>query len=128
MRIVLAIFCGIIVNFLMIYGVEMLVHAFMSVPKLAPNEKADFTTSAFSGILVMIFLSHVVGLFLGLLVAKLIEKNSSMPLFFVSLSMIVGSLVNIAMVPHPLWFNLMDPIGLLTIAFLVYRWKTKSVR
>jgi hypothetical protein len=110
-----------------IYGVEMLVHAFMSVPTLAPNEKADFTTSEFSGILVMIFLAHIVGLFFGLLVAKRIEKESSMPLFFVSLSMIVGSLVNIAMVPHPLWFSLMDPIGLLTITFLVYRWKTKSV-
>ncbi len=126
MRIILSIFSGIIVNFLVNYGVEMLVHAFMSVPTLAPNEKVDFTTSAFSGILVMIFLAHVVGLFSGLLVARKIEKESSMPLFFVSLSTIVGALVNIAMVPHPIWFSLMDPIGLLTIAFLVYRWKTNS--
>ena len=128
MRIALSIFSGIIINFVVIFGFELLAHSFISIPSLAPNAKPDYSSAEFTGILVIIFLAHLVGLFTGLFVAKQLEKDSSMPLFFVSLSMIIGSLVNIAMIPHPIWFSVIDPVGLFTIAFLFYRWKNKSVR
>ena len=126
MRIALSIFSGIIVNFLVIFGVELLTHALFEVPALAPNAKPDYSTSEFSGLLVMIFIAHILGLFVGLLVSKKIETNTSMPLFFVSLSMIVGSLVNVAMIPHPLWFGIIDPLGLIVVAFLMYQWKGRK--
>lgn len=127
MRIALSIFSGIIVNFLVIFAVELLTHALFVVPVLTPNTKPDYTASEFSGLLVMIFIAHILGLFVGLIIAKKIEKNSSMPLFFVSLSMIVGSLINVAMIPHPLWFGIIDPLGLIGVAFLMYKWSGKKI-
>lgn len=125
MRIVLAIFSGIVANFLVIFGVEQLTQLFVEIPPLKSGMQPDYKASSFTGLLVMIVLAHVVGLVVGLWVTRKIERQTSLPLFFVALSMVIGSLVNVAMIPHPIWFSILDPIALCVCAFVFYNWSTR---
>ena len=127
MRITVAIFTGIVVNFLVIFGMEQLTELFIDIPTLKPGVHPNYTQSVFTGLLAMIALAHVLGLVIGLWVTRKIEHQTKLPLFFVSLSMIIGSLVNVAMIPHPIWFSILDPLALFACAFGFYRWSSKAI-
>jgi len=58
------------------------------------------------------FLAHALGTFVGALLAAIIAANRKM-LFalIVGLFFLAGGIVNILMLPSPLWFSIVDLIG-----------------
>lgn len=72
-------------------------------------------------VLLSVVVAHFIGLIIGLFVARLIDKSTMLPLYFVSGIMLLLSLINVLILPHPMWFVLAD-LGLqLLVAILFFR-------
>lgn len=65
--------------------------------------------------LVSVILAQGIGVFVGMLVARLIDKSSLSPLFAVSGVLLLMSAMNLLMIPHPTWFMVADILVLVLI-------------
>lgn len=64
--------------------------------------------------------AHVLGLLSGLLVGRAICKTSKIPIYIIFGVHMLGTIMNLATLPHPTWFAVVDvalPV-LITIPFL----------
>lgn len=87
---------------------------------IPPPEGADVTTMA--GLkasihlfepknFIMPFLAHAFGTFTGALVAVLIAANNKLKFAFaIGIASMAGGIINVLMLPSPLWFTLLDLI------------------
>lgn len=79
-----------------------------------------------TGALVAVILAHALGLFVGLIVARIIDKSSLAALFGVAGIITLMTLINLLIIPHPTWFLIADLAGVLIVAtwFIASRKKT----
>lgn len=113
---ILAVIAGVVIGGALNMGIIM-----MSGSVIPPPEGADITTM--EGLkasmhlmepkhFLMPFLAHALGTFLGALVAALIVPAQKMKLaMIVGGWFLLGGILNILMLPSPLWFTFTDLIG-----------------
>jgi hypothetical protein len=61
---------------------------------------------------IMPFLAHALGTFVGAIIAALIATNHKMRLaLIIGMCFLVGGSIDVAILPAPLWFNVLDLVG-----------------
>ncbi len=76
--------------------------------------------------LISVVLAHGLGLLAGLFVAQLIEKKSLGPLFGVSGIIFSMTLINVLLIPHPVWFMIADLGVILILSFTFIATRKKA--
>ncbi len=130
MRTISASILGIIICFVLIYIIEMIgMNLFPVKVKINPknyNELKALIDSIPLPALITLIVGHGISLFAGIFVAKKIQKKSAIPFLLVFIIMLMATISNLAMIPHPIWFMIAD-IGTVCLtgilAWKVLNWK-----
>ena len=132
MRTFLATLVGIITAVLVMFLLESLGHILLPLPEhLAAdiNEIIKHPELIPAPILISVLISHILGLFTGLMVASFIDKETLYPLFLIGGFLFIGSIATVLALPHPLWFTICDIGGMFAVGLLVvYKTHTKRAR
>lgn len=67
--------------------------------------------------------AHVLGILVGLSVARLICRTSNIPIYIIGGFQMVGTVIVSFIIPAPIWFNIVDLI--LPILIILYFLRTK---
>lgn len=122
MRYVLATFAGLLVAAILTFGIESLGSVFFPLPEGADPMDIEWIKNNMNliptGAMIMVALAHVVGIICGMLVAGLIAKNSMIPAYVVAVLMLLGTIANLFMIPHPTWFMFVDIVGALIAIYI----------
>ncbi|MBT8273581.1 MAG: hypothetical protein KJO77_07235 [Bacteroidia bacterium] len=117
MKYVLATLAGLMVAALITFGIESLGTVFFPLPEGANPTDLEWLKNNLdlipTGAMIMVALAHVIGIICGMLVAGLIAKNSMIPSYVVAVLMLLGTIANLFMIPHPTWFMFVDIVGAL---------------
>jgi len=109
----------------MIWALELLGHQlFPTQIKVDPNNLEDLRQYMLNmpvGSLVATVIAHIVGVFTGMCVAFVIEKDILMPLYIIGGLFLMSTALNLTMIPHPTWFNVADLAGVLLTSLLFLR-------
>ena len=130
MRIFVATFLGVIAAFICILLLEPLGNLLFPLPfKIDPeNAVAQLKENSHLipiGSFISVLFVHAVAIFIGLFVARLIEKESKIPLYILAVFLLYGTVANLFMVPHPIWFSIAD-ILIQSIIGLLFIMKVKT--
>ena len=130
MKTFLAIAAGLFTSIIAIQVLEYLGHVLFPLPfKLDINNIEDWKMMM-SQIpiisLISVIVAHGIGLLFGFAVSRLVEKESSTPLYVITSVLILLSVVNLVSIPHPAWFAIADIGVLLTVSILYIRNRTKA--
>lgn len=117
MKYVLAALAGLMVAALLTFGFESLGGVLFPLPEGADPMDTEWLKKNMdlipTGAMIMVALAHVIGIIFGMLVAGLIAKNSMIPSYVVGVLMLLGTIANLFMIPHPIWFMFVDIVGAL---------------
>lgn len=70
--------------------------------------------------------AHIFGILAGLIVARLVCMTSNIPIWIVGALHMVGTVINIFMIPAPVWFIIVDlAVPILLIVFFLSTKKSK---
>ena len=122
MKTFLATIAGLITCSVMIWALEALGHQLFPVPlKVDPNNLDELKHLMLNipvESLVTTVIAHIVGVFTGLCVASVIQKESLVPLYIIGGLFLMSTALNLTMIPHPTWFNVADLGGVLLTSLL----------
>ncbi len=125
MKTFLATIAGLITGGVMIWALEALGHQLFPVPfKVDPNNLEDLKYLMLKvpiESLIATVVAHVVGVFTGMCVAFVIQKESLIPLYVIGGLFLMSTALNLTMIPHPTWFNVADLSGVLLTSLLFLR-------
>ncbi len=117
MRNVLAVLAGLATSMLLVFGIETLGTVFFPLPEGADPTNYEWLKNNIdqipNGALVMVALAHLLGIVAGMYIASLNSKSSMIPAYIVGVLMLLATVVNLFMIPHPMWFKISDIIGAL---------------
>ncbi len=120
MKTFLATIIGIVVAIAATKGLEILGHNIFPVKlDIDPNNIEELKLIMFKipvYLLVVIVFAHTLGLFLGFIVSRLIERKSILPLYYISGLMILLAVINLILIKHPTWFIISDLLALLLVS------------
>ena len=68
--------------------------------------------------LITIIISHGLGMIIGAFVSFKIQQKSPMPVLVIFLFMLISTISNLAIIPHPLWFMISD-VGAIILASII---------
>lgn len=68
--------------------------------------------------------AHIFGILTGLIVARLICKTSNVPIYIIGGLHMVGTVINLFLIPAPTWFIMVDLF--LPILIIIYFLRTKK--
>lgn len=130
MRTFLAAIVGIVVSFIIVFLVEMVgMNLFPIKQKVDPNN-IQALRSMINNIplpaLITVIVGHGLGMFLGTYSAYKIQPKSMTPMLMIFLLMLIATISNLAMIPHPLWFMIAD-VSIVVLAVLL-AWRTLNWR
>ncbi len=115
----LATFLGLIATFAATSGLVALTHVLFPIPaELMTGDEVNIElipTVSYVGVA----LAHGLGLLIGLLVARSIDKMTIYPLYILAGFFLLGTVANLYAIPHPLWFAIADIGIMLIIGFFV---------
>ena len=118
----LATIAGLITGGVMIWALELLGHQlFPPQIKVDPNDLEGLKQLMLNipvESLVATVIAHIVGVFTGMCVAFVIEKEILIPLYVVGGLFLMSTALNLTMIPHPTWFNVADLAGVLLVSLL----------
>lgn len=122
MKLFYATFAGVIAAFISMMFLEGLGHSFFPIPFEVDPENLDAIADKLHLIPVQMYISvvlaHGIGLLIGLLIAKSIDKASKISLYIIAGFFLVGTVVNLFMIPHPVWFAFAD-LGIVVLVGLL---------
>lgn len=125
MRKVLSTIIGFIVGNAVNFGI---INMGMSVPMKEGQDPYEAINEAMKDFTTMDFMvplaAHVLGVFVGLFVARLICKTSNVPIYIIGGLHLLGTIVNWIWIPAPTWFMAID-LGL-PILIIIYFLRTKK--
>ena len=128
MRTISSALIGIITCFVIIYAIEMIgMNLFPVKVKINPKNYNEFKALIDSiplPALIIIIVGHGISLFAGVFVSNKIQNKSTIPFLLVFLVMLMATISNLAMIPHPIWFKIAD-IGIVCLAGLI-AWRALS--
>ncbi len=117
MRSVLAVIAGLIVASAVIFGFEFLGSEVFPLPKEADPTNIQWIKenidSIPTGALIMVAVAHLLGIIAGMTVAARIAKITIIPSYIVGIFLLAGTIINLIMIPHPLWFSVTDLVGVI---------------
>ncbi len=126
-RNILAVITGVIIGSIVNMGFIM-----MSGSIIPPPDGADLTTA--EGLIASMhlmepkhfifpFLAHAIGTFIGAFLAVKIAVAHKMRFAFaIGIAFLVGGIMNVMMLPSPLWFTILDLVGAyLPMAYLAWK-------
>jgi hypothetical protein len=130
-RKILAVIVGAVVAVLFISGVEAVAHVIYPPP---PGMKFDdpavikaFVDSMPLGAFLMVLLAHALGSLAGPAAATLAGGRTSLiPGVIVGALLLAAGIMNAAMLPHPVWFKIVDLAVYLPLAYLSARLTLKQ--
>jgi len=121
MKLFYATFAGVIAAFISMMFLEGLAHSMFPIPfEVDPNNLeaiADKLHLIPSQMYISVVFAHGIGLLLGLLIARAIDKGSKISLFIIAGFFLVGTFMNLFMIPHPMWFAIAD-VGMVALVGL----------
>lgn len=112
MKVFLATLLGVVASFIVNMGIVMIGHLInpvvldMSDPNAMLEAFRSMTTIDF----IIPLIAHIFGVLAGLIVARAICKKSVVPIFIVAGIHMLGVIVNLIQLPHPMWFAVFDVI------------------
>ncbi|MEY3237953.1 MAG: hypothetical protein RI883_2054 [Bacteroidota bacterium] len=128
MRTISAAIIGIIICSIVIFIIEMIgMKLFPVQVKINPKNYNDLKALIDNiplPALIIIIVGHGISLFVGVFVSHKIQNKSTIPFLLVFLVMLMVTISNLAMIPHPLWFMIAD-IGSVCLAGLI-SWRVLS--
>lgn len=121
-RKILSVLAGLICGIVSISLLESLGHALFMPPDhvtgvAAIMENDDFFQKLSSTLMVAVLASYIIGSFLAGFLTAWISRSIDMTLIVGAL-LTVGGLINISMLPHPLWFSAASLLTYLPMAWL----------
>lgn len=132
LRNVLAVLAAFFVGGLCVFAVEMIGHRVYPLPEgVDPNDMkqiADYIKTAPPGSILFVLLAQSTGSFVGGVVTGLISRvnKTTTAIFYGVLGLIMAGL-NLALIPHPLWFAVLSILLPIPLAILGSRLASKSV-
>src|SRR5690606_23550636 len=126
MKLFYATFAGVIAAFISMMFLEGLGHSLFPIPfEIDPNnieaiaEKLHLIPTE---MYLSVVVAHGLGLLIGLLIAKAIDKTSKISLYIIAGFFLVGTFMNLFMIPHPMWFAIAD-VGIVALVgiFIISR-------
>lgn len=130
MKVFLATFIGLVVAFFSIALLEPIGHALFPVPfKVDPSNLEELKANMHlipTGAYICVAVAHGLGLLFGLTVARLIEKENLSPIFIIAGFMLFGTIANLFMLPHPVWFGILDVVAVAGVATLTILYLRKK--
>lgn len=125
MRGVVAVLVAMVLGFLIITGIEWVSHGIYPPPTgidlTRPDVLATLMLNAPVGALLFIALAHFLAALAGNLTALAINHRKRLPAYIFSGLLIGGTAANLWMIPHPVWFMVVDLVGVMLALFLVFR-------
>lgn len=126
MRRFLAIIAGLVVGYLVINGIQFIGHSVYPPPEgVAEMDLEELTVvlteyikTAPVGAFIFLILSHTVGTFIGVMVSMAISKGYKIAGSIVGGLFTILTILLIFMLPHPLWFSILD-IALVMLAAIL---------
>jgi hypothetical protein len=117
MKNILAALAGIMIAAIIIFGLEALSTVIFPLSEGANPTDSEWLKENIdlipTGAMIIVALAHMIGIICGMYVAGLISKTSLFPAYVVGALLLVGTIVNLIMIPHPTWFMITDVIGAL---------------
>ena len=68
--------------------------------------------------LITIIISHGLGMLIGAFVSFKIQQKSTMPILVIFLFMLISTISNFAIIPHPLWFMISDVGAIILVSII----------
>ena len=122
MKNVLATIVGLIVAFIITSSFEWLSTQLFPLPADAKPMATEWLKANIDkvpfGAMVLVSIAHGLGIIAGMYVAGKISKVSLTPAYIVATLMVIGTLANLFMIPHPTWFMIADIITVAVGFFL----------
>lgn len=130
MKTFVATLIGLIVCFTIVFLTELLgMKLFPMKIKVGSNDVDTFKTIIDNiplPALIVVIAGHGLAMFIGLFVSFQIQSKSYVAFLVIFLVMLMGTISNLAMIPHPIWFMIAD-IGIVLLATLIawrsFDWK-----
>lgn len=123
MKLFYATFAGVIAAFISMMFLEGLGHSLFPIPFEVDPKNLDALAEKLHLIPMEMYLSvvfaHGLGLLIGLLIAKAIDKASKISLYIISGFFLIGTIANLSMIPHPVWFAIADVGIVALVGFLI---------
>ena len=126
MKLFYATFAGVIAAFISMMFLEGLGHSMFPIPfEIDPNNIGAIAQKLHLipvEMYISVVFAHGIGLLLGLLIAKAIDKGSKISLYIIAGFFLIGTVSNLFMIPHPMWFAIAD-IGMVALVgiFMITR-------
>jgi hypothetical protein len=121
MRTFLASILGIAVSFIIVFLVEMISMNLFPIRMKIDPKNIEALRSMINNIplpaLITIIIGHGLGMFLGTFAANKVQPKSLTPMLMIFLLMLIATISNLAMIPHPIWFMIAD-VGIVILAAL----------
>ena len=130
---ILAVVTGVIIG-----SIVNMAFIMMSGYIIPPPDGADLTTS--EGLIASMhlmepkhfifpFLAHAIGTFVGAFLAvKIVAKHKFRFAMSISIAFLVGGIMNVMMLPSPLWFTILDLVGAyLPMGYLAWKLGNNTV-
>lgn len=123
MKLFIATVLGILAAGLGIWVLELLGHMLFPIPFEIQVDDIEAFKAAMYKIpftsLMAVVLAHGVGVWIGMFVARMVDKTSHAPMYGVSSFIMLFTVINLLMIPHPTWFTIAD-IGIIIFATITY--------
>ncbi|MDH3531462.1 MAG: hypothetical protein OEO82_00955 [Gammaproteobacteria bacterium] len=118
-----AILAGLITTFALIYGIEMLGHSIYPPPAGLDFSDSDAMRPYIASLPIQALLfpmfAWFIGTFCGVLLAR--QLGTARPIVFatvIGMLVLAGTIANLIMIPHPLWYAVIAVFGIIGSAWL----------
>lgn len=126
MKLFYATFAGVIAAFISMMFLEGLGHSLFPIPfEIDPNNLEGIREKLHLipvQMYISVVVAHGLGLLIGLLIAKAIDKGSKISMYIIAGFFLIGTAANLFMIPHPMWFAIAD-VGIVALVgiFIITR-------
>lgn len=108
-RIIGGIIAGVVIAFLLVTLLEMVGHYVFPPPPLDysdPESRRLALANAPAGAFITVLIAYAAASLFGGLTAARIAQTGAWPAWVIAGLLLVGTLVNVVLLPHPIWFTL----------------------
>ena len=125
MRMLGALLAGMVTAGIAIIVFEMIAHGLHPFPPGVNPEDPAVMTKYLSTVpvsaMLMVIAGHFTGALFGNIVTLLIARQKRLPAIIFSLLMILATVANLFMLPHPVWFMIVDVAVVILAIFIVFK-------
>ena len=126
MRVILATIFGLVIGNVVNFAIINLGADVKPQPGMDEYEALIAATKSFTTVDYMIpLVAHILGILIGLVIARFICRTSRLPIYIIGGFHLVATAFNLLFIPAPSWFVALDVLVPLILIILFLRLKTK---